>query len=470
MPDNQNDILYTAIIYTDGSCLPGIWSYGGGAHGYLYTENSYKPNGDKPPYYIVSDRGYLEKHEISEDDKVVKPEYYYNAVYAYGKNGTNNQAELSAISDTIEILSNEVNLSDIHLLTDSTYTIGVYNLVSKDLDDRKWLLMDRPNLSLWERLADVLVANKDIIISLHKVPAHGTNIGNNTADRLAYAAREMGAKGIVNNKYTLVPGKYWTDKPVPHPFLNFKQSFFNVGIIPDTSEHLYVIMEYPTEIDYGQKSPDPIFGITVFKEPVIELDTVMNTYITHTRGSQYITAIDLKTIYTARYKKAYELLEEHAYNYTKQRYLKLLDEDLICVPITPPGLAQCALTKTLSMYKIYRDYLEYIKSNTDNDNYTDITEQLYDVNDKGKLVYEHPSSDSNISVNIQVSGNSIKLPLVYKKDTMSYNQYRKLVNEHPKVTVVTKLHNEKMFEYYVIIETDKGIGIFGNLYINKVYL
>jgi len=470
MSEDMNDILYTAIIYTDGSCLPGICSYGGGAHGYLYTNDSYKPNGDKPNHYIVSDRGYLEKHEISENDKIVKPELYYNAVYAYGKNGTNNQAELSALSDTIDILSSEVNITKISILTDSTYTMGVYKLVSRDLKDRKWLLMDRPNLSLWERLADVLVNNQDIKISLYKVPAHGTNIGNNAADRLAYAAREMGGKGIISRKYNLVPGKYWTDKPTPHPFLNFKQSFFNVGIIPDTSEHLYVIMEYPTGIDYGKKSPEPIFGITIFKEPVIELDTVMNTYIKHTRGSQYITAIDLKTIYTARYKKAYELLGEHAYNYTRQRYLKLLDEDLVCVPITPPGLAQCALTKTLSMYKIYRDYLEYIKSDNIDDSYTDITEQLYDVNDKGKLIYKHPTGANRISVNIQVSGDDIELSLVYKKDTISCNQYKKLVNEHPKVTVVTKLHNEKMFEYYVIIETDKGIGIFGNLYINKIYL
>jgi len=196
----KNDKEYIAVVYTDGSAQPNPGPYGGGAHGYLFLDIEYKNNTDRPNHYMVSDRGYLEKHEITDADRVVKPELYYNATYSYGKYGTNNQAELSAVFDTIDILSSKVNLKKIIILTDSTYTISVFNVVRKDLEDRKWLLMDRPNLDLWEKLANVLVAHKDMDISLSKVKAHGTAVGNNAADRLAYSARELSGRGVVGNR------------------------------------------------------------------------------------------------------------------------------------------------------------------------------------------------------------------------------------------------------------------------------
>jgi ribonuclease HI len=469
--DVKSDKVYTAVVFTDGSAGPrNPGPYGGGCHGYLFTEEDFKKNGDKPKNYTVTSIGYLEKHELSDDTVVVKPSLYYNAVYPYGKYGTNNQAELTAVADTIRILTSEYTISNIIIFTDSTYTMSVHKVVENDLVKREWLLSDRPNLEMWETLADALTKAGDTKIELRKIKAHGTAIGNNTADRLAFAAREMGSFGITKEIYKFYEGKYWTDKPVPHPLLNFKQVYFNVGIMPDTDEHLYAVMEYPAKVECGKKSPEPIYGVTVAKSPVPDLNRIINVYHSYTRGTQFMSAIDLRVLNTQNHLKYSELLGDYTYSYDKSRRLNVMGEDNIVTPILPPGLAQNALSKTLSMYKIYRRYLD---NNGDDDGvtaYIDITDQLYDTNAKGKLVFKFDQQEVGPKINLTLDNKELELTLGYGTDTLSCNQFKKLGVSKPKIVLALVRHNEGMLEYYSIIISDEMAGIYSNFYINKIWL
>ena len=468
--DIEDKNVYTAVLYCDGSAGPSNpGPYGGGCHGYLYTDDAFRNNGDKPTKYTVTDRGYLEKHELTDDDRVVKPELYYNAVYPYGSNGTNNQAELMAIADTINIICSNSNIRKLILYSDSMYAIGVYKVVSSDLTARKWLLMDRPNLDIWATLADVLANIGDVEISVRKIKAHGTAIGNNTADRLAYSAREMGAKGITERKYMYYEGKYWTDKPVPNPLLNFKQVYFNAGIMSTVNEHTYAIMDYPKQVETGKKSPEPLFGITILSEEYRPVSSVINAYCKHTNGNQYITAVDLRVLHSQPWLKMEQLLGEHVYTYTRNRQLKLLGEQVIAAPILPAGLAQNALSKTLTMYSIYKNY------NPDNLDdgivkYIDITDQMTEANSKGKLVYNVPSASPGPVIKFTLDDREHTVTLIHGKDMLTNIQMRKVIAGGGKVNLVVRRVNSKQLEYYVFIITDTAVGVYGNFYTNRIYL
>jgi len=462
-----------AIIYTDGSCLPPRGSFGGGAHGYLFDDTCYRKNNDKPNHYTVTTDGYLEKDQLAayaEDKtpKELKPLLHYNAAYPYGREGTNNRAELLAMIDTVCILCDNHPIESILILTDSMYVISIYNAVVKDPKGNTWLDSDRPNLDLWTMLSNTLSKYKSINIKLGKVIAHGTAVGNNVADRLAYVGREMAGKGHNKPVFKFYKGKYWTDKPVPHPLLNFKQLYFNVGILPDVNESLYAFMDYPKDVELGKKSSEPLYGISIFKEPVNYVDSVINAYLEGSRGNQYLTTLDLRVLYTQEHYKMSELLGTHTYDYSRNKLL-LMGETPIATPISPPGLAQNALAKTLIMYTLYKHYLQHGVSDDGVTVVIDITDQLYDINDKGKYVFKYLQNIVGPEVQVNIDGKSLDMTLVYGKDTLTRNQLKKLEVSKPKILLLFKRGSKSMLEYYSIIDTEEASGIYGNYYINKIY-
>lgn len=472
--DTGIELKHTAVMYTDGSAYPNPGNNGGGCHGYVFTSNDFKKNGDKPTGFTVTNQGYLTNKELSEDVAVVKPSYYYNAIYPYTKSGTNNQAELLAINDTIHILTNELLIENIIIYTDSTYSIGVFNKVSKDLKDRKWLDLSRPNMDIANTLADTLLTCSDINIEVRKVKAHGTDVGNNAADRLAYAAREVMANNKISKKvnpiYKLQPGKYWKDKITPNPLLNFKQTYINSGMEPDTNEYIYTIMDYPTDMEIGNKSNEPIFGISVFKNPVEIIDNVTKVY-KRAVGSIYdLAAVDLRVLYSQTNYKLYDAIGPAVYNFTKRKAMFLLDVDLLVAPIKPAGLGRAAMNKTLKMYIRYKDH---VRTNGADDSVNvsfDITDQLYDVNPKGMLVFKFLQNIVGPKININLDNRDIEIPLVYGRDMLTRNQMKKLETMEPVVSIAISRMNSKIFEYYMIIETNDGSGIYANYYANKIYL
>jgi len=463
--------IYTAVIYTDGSAImvPRLGAYGGGAHGYLYTDEDFKKSGDRPKNNQITPTGYAIAGSIPKDADVVKPSEWYNAVYPYGTSGTNNQAELRALCDTIKIMHARGDVSRLIIHTDSTYVIGVHRAVSADLIDREWTTSDRPNLEIWEMLSDALSEASDIAIELLKVKAHDVNVGNNTADRLAYAAREMGGRGDTEPVYKFYKGKYWTDKPTPHPLLNLKQGFFNVGMQPDSGEHMYVMMAYPTAIDYGKQSPEPLFGVVVMNDGIPEIDNVMRKYSEESGPVAQVAAYNIATVYSREHKKYHELLGDNVYNYNRAKRLCVMEEMEVCTPIRPPALAQSAVTKTLYMYKVYRDFVSGLV-NDGVSGICDITDQMYALNDKGKPVFKFTQADKGPVGVITVDDREITIPMVYGKDTLGVNQFKKLTSSNPRIYIHYRKASEELIEYHTIIKTDEGVGVYTNMYVNKIYL
>ena len=472
-----------AVMYTDGSCVLPAGATGGGIHGYIHGCTEEVKNADQPNGYTVTNMGYLEPHELSNElDEMlantkhgpavvkpyrVKPAYYLNAAISYGLGRTNNVGELKAAIDVIALVMSEVQVVSFKILTDSMYVINVFKAVRKHLPDRPWNIKpERPNIPLWNEVADVLLRNSDLDIELIKVKAHGTNFGNNISDRTAYIGRELAFKNFVGMKHKFFKGRHWKDKPAPHPMLNFKQVYFNTGVTPATEGTMYVAMDYPKDVEVGKKSPEPIFGVVILKDGAPEIDTLTDMYKRLSGTTRYISAVDLRVVYSQSNKKMSDTFGSDAYSINR-RVIRLLDETPIVTPISPPSLAQKMLTTTLAMYG---NIVVYESGELDNNTtITDVTDQLYDTNPKGKLVFQHSQAIVGPKVNISTVDANIPMVLVYGLDILPRNHMKKLESLAPKVSVMTKKLTDNSYSYHLIIETTVGIGCYGNFYVNKLY-
>ena len=472
-----------AVMYTDGSCVLPAGATGGGIHGYIHNCVEEVRNGDQPSGHTVTNKGYLKPHEMSNalDDMLaatgnsaaapkpyrVKPVYYLNAAISYGLGRTNNVGELKAAIDVINLVMDKVPVVSMLILTDSTYVLNVFKAVRKHVPDRPWNdKPDRPNIDLWNEVADTIIAYPKLKLKLAKVKAHTGVVGNTEADINAYVGREMAFKGMVGPVYKFYTGKYWKDKPTPHPMLNFKQLYFNTGIEPATDGKLYVAMDYPKDVEVGKKTPEPIFGVVILKDGASEVDNLTDMYKEISVGTRYISAIDLRVVYSQVNHKLVEVFGKHAYT-TSKRVIRLVGETPVVTPISPPGLAQKMLATTLKMYS---NIVLYESGELDSDtSITDITDQLYQPNAKGKLQFIYPQSIVGPKVNISTVDAKVELILVYGLDMLARNHMKKLETMSPKVCVITKKLTDNSYSYHLIIETTAGIGCYGNFYVNKLY-
>jgi len=469
----EEEEVYTGVMYTDGSCVLPLGASGGGCHGYLYGVKDIRKNGDIPVKYAVTTVGYIEKTDLIKygDDvpEIVKPSFYYNGVYNYGINSTNNRAELKAVIDTIANINKKHKLSKLIINTDSMYVISVFTKIRNNNDKVSRDDSERPNIDLWHELVGVLEKYPDVEIC--KVKAHGTNLGNNVADRLAYAGREQAFKSnTINVDGNLTDGyyegKYWKDAYTAHPLMRFKQTYFNLDV--GEGRNMYPIMDYPTDVEHGKKSPEPIYGITYTKTPITLLESIKESYTKHVADNRHIAIVDLKTAYSQQHNKISEFLGEDAYNYVKRKLL-LLGEDVIAAPIHPPGLAQSALLKTLTLQNVYKMFKDGIKDAGMFD-VIDVTETLFNINDKGTYEFKFTNKDVGVTIPVDVEYYKGDITLNYGSSVLSYIQLRALGRCKAKFYLAIKRNTSKELSHYFIVESEEASGIYTNYYTNRVYL
>ena len=189
LEDSDNKIF----IYTDGSCI------------------KFKNNLSKAGYGI-----YIPSKNI----KVAAPLLYQKI--------TNNRAELTAIIKSIEYLDENELLKRICILTDSQYSMYLFNGTGERYEQNNYKMdgKDVPNIDLIKKLLEI---KNNYNIVLLKIRAHTNkkdihSIGNNIADKLA------------NEGATQEPDKnnFFKDKPDKNNF--FKEESDKNNFFKDESD------------------------------------------------------------------------------------------------------------------------------------------------------------------------------------------------------------------------------------------
>ena len=466
--ENNNEEIFHAIYYSDGSAGPNNpGGYGTGLHGYVYNENKLgSKSGDRPSKYHITNIGYVENGQMDKDIQTVIPEYYIDGYISNALDGTNNVGEIDGVLYAIrDTLSSDLNIKTILVKTDSTYTMGVFQKVKLD-DQRTWDNQSTANHNKYLEAEYELkeLESRGIKLSIIKVLAHSTSLGNNTADRLAFLGRNNSNKyreSKVNIQHTT--GKYWKLTEEKHPFINYKQLFFMRGV---GSENFYCVLNYAKDEEVGRKSNTATFGLVKLSEPIEKVENIITTYNNYLNSLSLISSINMVALYSQRALLYEKLFGNDIYipNLRGRKFLTILEEDVVCSEIYPPGLAKNALDKTMLLNNVIADYEE----DKNIFKYIDITDKVYGVDAKGKPNTILAQNDICINVDIPDIGN---IPIKIGDETLTRNQFKKLEKNETKVYFVYNLKSKNSLEYWSLIDSVKtgDKAIYTNFYTNTYF-
>lgn len=493
-PKPEEIIYHHAVLYTDGSFIANELGsregfYGSGCHGYIYSDKTVnKPTSDRPNKFRITNFGYVPEDVKGLEGVVnVLPLYFVDGCYSYLNQGTNNVAEIRAVLDGVcDLLKIEgINLASIILKLDSQYVIHIIETIinskyRKDL----WLKPDLPNRDLWEELNELLIICKDnnVHVVCDKVKGHDNEIGNETADRLAYYARLQSCHREINKRFFITNTKnekYWVANDVRSPLLRFKQLFFTNTIRAKGDEIIYSILDYPTDVSPGTKSSNSCFGLVLLKEVNNVIEDVIKSYHKlgwYTKRFNIISTCDLNNLFTRNNLHWYKMFGNGVYKFDyKQHKLRNIHNVPLIDTIRPAGLAIQALDYMKKLYKLVNDYKVYKENGNDPFKmFLDITDIFYtiEVNDKGVVTYSSKISPTTdiVKIPVDIGKKKINIPLELGKDIVNKNHIKQLEKYKPKITLILD-KKDKFINYYTVVDCENGdLGVYCNLYSGRVIL
>ena len=463
-----------AVIYTDGSAKnltkpghPGDWSCG--LHGYIYSSNNLdNKNGDKPNGYILADIGYVENGQLAKDVyKTIVVDEYINGYESYAGVGTNNTGEITGILLAIsEMLKKDI--ATLYIKTDSTYAMHVFETVKAD-PARNWDRVDLKNRDYYFIVEGILkeATESGMKIRIVKVAGHSTALGNHLADRMALLGRLNSSRYHEDKTHVVYTDhkKYWKPKLDRHPFLGYKQLFFTNQAEADGGPGIYSILDFKKDDETGKKSSSSTYGLVILNEKVPEIENVKRIYQKSLQSLSLISSLELDMIYNQNSKLYDDMFGDDVYTFNRlgRKYLSILEEDIVCTEVYPPGLAKSALDKTLLLGNILNDY----NGPKAIYKYTDISDKVYKTGEDGKIETILSQDDKKM----ELKYGDINIVLQMNNDILSRNQFKKIEKEDTDVILVTIEKTKKSIEYFTIVHMKKtnDIIILCNFYSNTVY-
>ena len=478
-PSKDEPRLAHAVMYTDGSSKPNPGYWGSGVHGYIYLDDDIdKTTGDKPTGYAITNMGYLDKSEvILYKHNNVKPFKYFNSVTSNKEPGTNNTGEIVSIYQAVNTLlelsgENNITYGSITINSDSTYALGIVSTIQKDHNE-DWDI-DRPNLELWYHMRDMIdtLKEKGIELITRKVLAHSDSIGNNVADRLAYLGRYKSSIQDIGYVWKLVPAsKYWKPTFDKNPLLSFKNLFFTNESREKTSNKIYSIMNYGSNVDTGRPSNEAVYGVVMLDKPVVAIDNVIDIHNKYMGALSTIMTIDLSVLYSQKHNVYHGQFGDCAYSFNvRNKTMSVVEEDPITYTVKPAGIANNALKKTVKMTQLLNDYIEDSVENKSRLN-IDITNFFYKKNSKDKFICKVSALTKYIKIPITIDGVELPVIIVLGNDTLDRNAIKKFERKVGKVTLLVEIVGDGVANYYTIFESAdrKEYGIYCNPYTNKLF-
>lgn len=487
---------YTAILHTDGSFKPNVEGdltlgcYGAGVHGYIYNNSKInKGTSDTPQNYYITTLGYVINTMYDKtSDTLVTPSYYVDGIYSFLNKGTISQAEVLGIICSLTDLfkyTEQINLNSILIYTDSTYALDVFNKVKKELEAFN-IPPETPNFHLYEDLRNTLLQykHKNISIVIDKIQAHTLHIGNNIADDLAYIGRKQSGERNLVSRFdvfdTNIDGKksnkYWSNNVEENELLKFKQLFFTNSLRAQRDEIIYSVMNYKTDVEPGTRTHDALLGLVSVINPPVIIEDAIKYFHKSTSTTSVLSTINLKNLYSRDVSYPYTLYGDSIYTYIHNKRTLFKRSIPIITPVNPPGLSTKLLMDMQFMYNFISTY-RTIKDDVLKEEvmvnksllFINITDRIYGFGTKKQqLSCIIPQGNTYIDIEHSVNNKAIKFPISLGKDTLDRNNFKRLESRNPTVILIVDIKSDKFFEYYTLIEVEGDIGVYTNLYSNKV--
>ena len=486
------------IAYCDGGANPNPGLAGFGVHASVvyYEGKSVAVSGK----YAVTSLGYQLKTEIGSDiakRHVIKetrliptdnnemiPMVMGEVFDFYGCtewSNTNNQAELDGAITALEKIPiiveslPDTEIKDVLLLLDSTYTL----LFLKKMIVNKFNLKEvDKNKGHVARLEKAYLAIKDDYkISVGKVLAHDTNLGNNQADMLA----TMGVfkRTSQNGNHTDVTeiihtkDKYWNDSKFDTDLLYTKQ-LFSFTPVKNSTPGLYFGINYKDLTDMGKKISNVTYSILKLPEPDTMVTKIASMIKEKLNTGYFPYVLNLNIITNKKVLRDFLRYGSDFVRASKKRdyNIKTATGLVIAQVLEQPALSTVVMHRFSELHRFTDSIVE--GKDLYNTKTIDITDYIYEVNSKNKNIIKPEFVNDKYVIKVPYKHSedfrAITIRVRPNLDLPSRNKLKRLESKKPNVKLVLTWENDIM-EYSLLLKLEDGTIIYSsNVYANKLIL
>ena len=464
---------FNTVIYTDGGCKYDLGSWG--IHGYTFTDDPTKSN-SSVPNAVAGRKGY----DLTRKEEKVNVISFFNACGVEEKS-TNNRCELLAMSNALDLINN-VPFDNVTILSDSLY---VLEGMTKHLD--KW------SKNNWTKSTGESIVNKDLWVNVNtqyseatskygrnlafiKVKGHSGDVGNDCADKNATLGRVLYENGkdpewhICND-----PKAEWTAEFSINPLISDNYFVYQTGA-SNTVDNKNIYMQATVNKSsskggddkietLGKRIADTVLSLVVTPEPVTQLEHLKN-FLNGKLPPYSIVVSSLNALRLDRIAK--DMLTHEAFD------LRLKHDGVtvitsanqeVCKVLNPVRLGYRFLNHYGGMYNIlvnemYKDTTVFTEH--------DITDTMYtSTTVKSKTTTKVTLESDLITVNTDIDGKTVPIPLTIGVDMPRKLTLSKLKDHNPRVCLYTRRSSEHSLTYFTIVFSDVGIGIWSAIYANE---
>ncbi len=472
------------VVYTDGGCIQDRGIGGWGVHGYFFVdEPANQGTGNKK--VMPTRDGYV----TGSGKPDITLTHYVEAFGSLPERATNNIAELTAGLEALKI-AEQSNVSHLTIIADSKYflqglTEWMPNWIAKNWrEDTNHPVANR---GIWEKINSIYTALKErnVNVRLKWVKGHSNDFGNDIVDKLSTLSIRAAINGKVANKRTISNAKgYWKTERTHSRLLNLPVWFYGVREdARDTAESghtIYYQGDVRDDISFtGKAISDASFSVVYLKEPNTVLETVRQESYLLAKASFYGLAVGyLPVIFKP---DIYNLVDEYgtqflAYDVSKNRLMSFQKEVLV-EELRPVRRAYFAVDRLKMLETIL---VSYLQGTSDGFTFTDITSQLYEVEQrkKTKVVKLKPEitvTSKILSVPVKCvplkgTEKTATVTLLYSQDLPDRNTLSAIADASTRVIVATWADSESIARYATIVQTCDDVGIWSGPYSNLLIL
>lgn len=492
-----------AVLYADAGVKPNPGFGGWGVHGYLYSEALPK-KGSGNPTAIPTNNGYVMKAEYAKikaggssktkdaerDDEPtttqlmeITPISYIDG-FGSVPNISNNAGEVIAAQQALRI-AGDMDVKKITLFTDSKYVVkGATEYLDRWVNNN-WIKSDGQqvsNMEHWQAMHDCLNVLKDKGISydIQWIRGHNGHLGNTIVDKYATMGRRLSAENINKANVSKAPAEgYWSEQHERHPFIHHPCSYLTTAMAGQITGEYFLGFHGKEDDAVGKREADGAYAYVILKEldPLIEL-VKKRTNELATRDDALVMCHLNKLYERDTINRLMRFGQDCFYRPdTKRLHLSISEEDVKEEPITselyPPRIAYRAI-ESLNMLKgLLLDWL----NNKDTELIsTDITDQLFEVDEKGKnrlkpaFAVGFTSLPTMASFGKPGDVKEIPLTLTVGMDLPERNALKRLESLKPNIKIITWYESPLAIRYACIVEANGDHGIWAGYYSNLKYL
>lgn len=495
MSDDTTTPLQTTdlggVAYCDGSTRPtNPGPCGWGIHGYIYeTEREHKTEMAKGN--VIADQGYYPP-KFLKSALPVNPVEFFDVVHNASGTHTNNFAEVSGMLKALQVFR-ERGVKTIVINCDSRYAVDGLTKWASNWEKRGWKDAEGntiKNVEIWKELYTLYRQMRDegYMIAIKWVRGHNDLLGNVQADALANVASSF---AIGNEQKDIVrfykPKEYWKREIDRSPLLNFERMFFN------TSAELRPVGAYfqaDTGVGdtlFGKRSPNSGLSVVYLKDPVDVIEQIIAYQSKLSERLNMVAMLKLDRVFD---KTINRLLEEHGMHALKRsggsrsnsNNLIFSDGESVSVECNPTILSLRAIDTFDYLNTLLRNYILHSQGKADEADIKlkihDITSEFYDVTEgktgikkvlRKDLIVGSFRKDLVIEEEYEGQPRKVKTPLILGSDVLPRNNLKRIEGMDPSVYLITWRETPNSLRYATVISCEAGIGIWSNIYADKVF-